>query len=340
MLIKIINNIKIADKMHSFLILVFPTLLFSQIDYNKDFSKGRITWYSQSNYVACDIPQSEWPQYTAALSEKHFQNGIACGATARLRNGSNEIEVMIVDLCPVQGNEQWCSGDMTHFDLGNTSTFSQLEKVEKGVAEVEFKWIPTPVGDKPVKLRLKDGVNKYWVALQVLNHRYPISKLEVKNPLTGQWETGKKPKNMWNYWVFSYTGDGLTVPYYIRITDQFGQVIEETGNTLQEKAIWEGTNQFPVWGGTAVVDGKDTNKSKLSGGLGIIVSVNGNRIKSSYDGIRGMIIVDLKGRTVFNSLSGRQIGNTVLSGLKPGGYYAKFNLRDGSNRMVKLVKPE
>lgn len=233
--------------------LLIPFILFAytsgiaEVNYDAGVEHGRITFYAQSNFVACDIPQSEWPQYTTALSEKHFQGGLACGATVRLMNKGKEIQAMVVDLCPVKGNEQWCSGDMTHFDLGGSDAFAQLEPPATGVRELDFQWIPTPVGDTPVKLRLKDGINAYWVAIEVINHRYPVAKLEIKDPQSGAWVAGDRTKpGMYNYWQFTFTGNGLQAPFQIRITDQYGQVIEETGPVVQEKYMWTGQNQFPL----------------------------------------------------------------------------------------------
>lgn len=229
------------------LIFCLPALLFADINFDAGVENGRITYYAQSNFVACDIPMSEWPQYTTALSEKHFQGGLACGATVRLMNAGKEIRAMVVDLCPVVGNEEWCSGDMTHFDLGNATTFAQLEPPVTGVKQITFEWIPTPVGDTPVKLRLKDGINNWWIAIEVINHRYPIAKLEIKDPQSGAWRAGDRTKpGMYNYWQFDFTGNGLTPPFQIRITDQYGQVIEETGTVVQEKYMWTGTHQFPL----------------------------------------------------------------------------------------------
>jgi len=162
-------------------------------------------------------------------------------------NQGKEIQAMVVDLCPVQGNEQWCSGDMTHFDLGGSTAFAQLEPPVTGVKEITFQWLPTPVGNTPVKLRLKDGVNAYWVAIEVINHRYPVAKLEIKDPQSGAWIAGNRTRpGMYNYWQFDFTGNGLKAPFQIRITDQYGQVIEETGPIVQEKYMWTGINQFPL----------------------------------------------------------------------------------------------
>lgn len=45
------------------------------------------------------------------------------------------------DYCPVQGNEQWCSGDMVHFDLRD-STFSQIAQSSWGVIEMNYRKVP------------------------------------------------------------------------------------------------------------------------------------------------------------------------------------------------------
>jgi len=241
-----------------FLSILITAVTIAEINYDAGVEHGRITWYAQSNVVACDIPMSEWPTYTAALSEAHFQRGLACGATARLIKNGKEIQVMIVDLCPKDENPQWCSGDMTHFDLGGTNAFSQLESVETGVTELDFEWLPTPVGNSPVKLRFKDQVNEYWVAIQVLNHRYPVAKLEINDPQSGSWLTGDRTEEgMWNYWQFNFS-QALQTPFQIRITDQYGQVIEETASTIQGDYMWTGQNQFPLLqrhGGTTDIQG-------------------------------------------------------------------------------------
>jgi hypothetical protein len=229
------------------LLVCIASISFAEINYDAGVQSGRITYYDQSPTVACDIPTSEWPQYTSALYESGFSGGLACGATARLMNNGKEIQVMIVDLCPVKGNEQWCSGDKPHFDLGGANTFTQLEPPVTGVKDITFEWIPTPVGNTPVKLRYKDGINAWWVAIQVLNHRYPVAKLEIQDPATSQWRTGNNTlEGMWNYWQFDFTGNGLKPPFKIRITDQYGQVIEESATLVQEKYQWNGEHQFPL----------------------------------------------------------------------------------------------
>jgi hypothetical protein len=296
------------------------SLAFAQIDYKAGFVKGRITFYSQSPTVACDIPQSEWPQYTTALSEKHFQNGLACGTTAIIKNGAKQIQVMVVDLCPVKGNEQWCSGDLPHFDLGGSTAFSQLENPSVGVKEVQIEFVPTPVGDKPIKLRNKDGINAYWYAVQVLNHRYPIAKVELQDPKTGTWMTGQKKPDMWNYWVFTFTGEGLTTPFQLRITDQFGQKIEETGNSLQEKYMWTGTHQFPV-------DSAFTATLQPNRAVGIAVSgapfITANNLHYAAPLPAEVAVIDIAGRQVCAITEVSQTGIIKLPAAPGSVYYVR-----------------
>jgi expansin (peptidoglycan-binding protein) len=274
--------------------------------------------------VACDIPQSEWPKYTAALSEKHFQSGLACGATARIQNGTKEIEVMIVDLCPVEGNEQWCSGDLPHFDLGGSGAFGQLENVNTGVKEVQVEWVATPVGDLPVKLRLKDGVNKWWVAVQVLNHRYPVAKIEIKDPQSGAWITGAQKADLWNYRVFTFTGNGLSTPYQLRITDQFGQAIEETGTTLQENAVWSGTHQFPVYKSAVLPPpyGPDRAHGATVSGRVFIAE---NLLHCALAPPVAVAVVDMRGKRVGRMNVASQAGAFRLPALPTAVYYVKVS---------------
>jgi hypothetical protein len=327
-----------GDDMHLLipLILCLAGALIAEIDYDAGVQKGRITYYAQSNIVACDIPQSEWPQFTTALSEKHFQGGLACGATVRLMNAGKEIKAMVVDLCPVVGNEEWCSGDMTHFDLGNATTFSELEPPVTGVKEITFEWLPTPVGDSPVKLRFKDGINAYWIAIEVINHRYPVAKLEIKDPQSGTWKTGDRTKpGMYNYWQFDFTGNGLVAPFQVRITDQYGQVIEETGTVVQEKYMWAGTHQFPLLPRHGGSNLRTPATTRMAGKA--VLSIEGNRLLYSFSiPARGRIF-DPAGRMVAEITLPAGRASLPLPALRPGIYLVMVDA-EGSTAKVLWAK--
>ncbi|MBN1130974.1 MAG: hypothetical protein JXA71_18440 [Chitinispirillaceae bacterium] len=302
------------------------------IDYDAGVENGRITYYSQSPTVACDIPQSEWPQYTTALSEKHFQGGLACGATVRLMNQGKEIQAMVVDLCPVVGNEEWCSGDMTHFDLGGSNAFAQLEPVVTGVKQITFQWLPTPVGDSPIKLRLKDGINAWWIAIQVINHRYPVAKLEIKDPQTGAWITGNRTRpGMWNYWQFDFTGNGLTAPFQIRITDQYGQVIEETGTVVQEKHMWTGTKQFPLLPRHSAIKNA---ASSLSPTGPSIARISHNRLYFPVTSAARVCVFDPVGRSIAAMTLPAHAASLALPDLPAGVYIVTVTAGTGAQKVL------
>ncbi|MFC1584644.1 expansin EXLX1 family cellulose-binding protein [Fibrobacterota bacterium] len=313
-------------------IFLIAAACLAAIDYDAGEGPGRITYYEQSPTVACDIPQSEWPAHTAALDEAHFQGGLACGASALLANEGNEIQVMVVDLCPVQGNEQWCSGDMTHFDLGGTSTFSLLEPVVTGVKELEFQWVPTPVGDTPVKLRFKDGINQWWVAIQVINHRYPVANLEIQDPQSGAWLAGNRTNpGMWNYWQFDFS-NGLQPPFQIRITDQYGQTIEETGTVVQENYLCEGQNQFPLLarhGGDVPVSPPPVKPTSR-------VYINGNRL---YGKIVAPVKIEIRnpsGKLIASPAPSMGQGYIELPRLPAGIYHVRVSASGFSRTLLWL----
>jgi len=240
----------------SFAFLGMACSSFALIDLDQGpQTTGRATYYSATTTVACDIPTSAWPTYVAALSEAQFQSGLACGASAHIKwtpagtSTVKEINVMIVDLCPKADNAQWCSGDSTHFDLMSAATFSVLDNSVLGVLHgLTFDWQPAPVtGNLQFRVKTSSGY-PYYAPIQVYNSRYPISKVEVQNSGSTTWVTGDRTQTgMWNWFVFNWTGNGLTMPYKVRVTDQYGDTVVQTiSSGSASGATIAGTQQFAL----------------------------------------------------------------------------------------------
>ena len=310
-----------------------PTAFAQTLNLDAGPQAGRATRYDATTTVACAIPSSLWPAHVAALSEPQFQAGLACGATAHLtytKGGTvKEMDVMIVDLCPTAQNAQWCSGDTTHFDLMDPA-FSTFDLVSVGVLHtMQFQWTPTPVTG-PVKLRWKDGINAWWVAVQVLNHRYPIKSVEIKDPVSGNWLMGDRTlTGNPNWFKFAFTGNGLTPsvsnPAQIRITDQYNHQILESATQLTASQQWDGVNQFPLRpqdGATPTHLGK----SKVEG----LSLLDGMVYVSASQAPVRIEVFDHQGHTLLNHTMA-QAGSWVIPRLEPGVHVLRISKDDNGN---------
>jgi expansin (peptidoglycan-binding protein) len=90
----------------------------------------------------------------------------------------------------------------------------------------------------PISYHFKDGANAYWTAIQIRNGRYPIAKVEAMKG--GAYV--EVPRLDYNYFV---QADGLgNGPYQLRVTDQRGHVVEDTGIALGDNVTRTGASQF------------------------------------------------------------------------------------------------
>lgn len=114
-------------------------------------------------------------------------------------------------------------------------------KLSKKDAKKKVTWrvIALPTED-PVSFRFKPTSSQYWAEVQVRNHRYPISKLEVL--VNGSYmELTRK-----NYNYFAAPNGMGTGPFTFKITDIYGDVIIEKNIPLKTSAVVNGTGNFPL----------------------------------------------------------------------------------------------
>lgn len=133
------------------------------------------------------------PGYTtiAAPNEAFWDNSAKCGTCYEIDGPLGTVKVMVTDVCPVSGNAQWCSGDITHFDLSQ-GAFQAIAPLSMGITQTIWRYdvliyqlylldsLNRPVTCEitgPVKLKFKDGSNLYWFAILIFNHR---GKLIIK----------------------------------------------------------------------------------------------------------------------------------------------------------------
>ncbi len=198
------------------------------IDYSAIHS-GQAFFYQADAEGNCGFDVSN-DLMVVAINGVDYDNAAACGAYMRVSGPNGSVVVAVVDRCPE------CKA--SDIDLSEHA-FSQIADASEGVVQVNWQYCQSPVGG-PLRYQLKTGSNTTWTAVQILNHRHPIDRVELKR-LKGTWR--KLVRQPYNYWVYE-TGLGAG-PWAIRVTDVFGQVVEEPSVQLLAGAVVGGSVQFP-----------------------------------------------------------------------------------------------
>ena len=194
-----------------------------------DFRDGVITYYDADGTGHCSFdPSSDLD--VAALTEAGSLYGDAtwCGACAEVQGPLGTVVVRIVDSCPD------CSHN--HLDL-SPSAFARIANLVDGRVAVRWRFVSCPVQGN-LAYRIKEGSSQWWTAIQVRNHRLPVTKLEWWKD--GSWVAA--PRMDYNYFVEAQgMGNG---PLRLRVTASSGQSLEDTLPRIEASAIFMGAGQF------------------------------------------------------------------------------------------------
>ncbi|CAM4082060.1 MULTISPECIES: expansin EXLX1 family cellulose-binding protein [Flavobacterium] len=202
----------------------------------KNTFNGSATFYTSNGMGNCS---EEYPtsQLYAAMNNSQYNNSNACGSYIEVtRKGTNKkVIVKVLDQCTEcpYGN----------VDLSKTA-FLKLGTESEGIIPITWKFVKQPNNNK-IAVRIKTGSSRYYFSLQILNHRYMVQKVEVKNHL-GVYVT--IPRQSYNYFLDSngvFDGNGPDGPYDVRITDVNGSVVNTRINLTINTKITT-TVQFPV----------------------------------------------------------------------------------------------
>ncbi len=167
----------------------------------------------------------------AAINSPQYKGGAACGACLEVRGPLGAVVVQVVDRCP-----ECRRGDL---DLSEAA-FSQIADPAQGRVEISWDEIPCPIED-PIRYYFKPGSSQWWVAVQVRNHRNRVARFEV---LGNDGRYRELPRVDYNYFVAS-TGLGPG-PLTFRISDIFGNSIEDGSIVLQPGQLVVSQGQFPL----------------------------------------------------------------------------------------------
>lgn len=190
---------------------------------------GEGTYYDADGTGACLFDDGSSPLLVAALNAPDWAGSAWCGACARVDGPDGSVTVRIVDLCP-----ECESGDLDF----SPEAFAELAPLEHGRIPIEWSLVACDVSG-PIRYRYKDGTNPWWTAVQVLNHRLPIAKLEWSADGS---EFQEVPREDYNYFV---AADGFgDDPVKVRVTAVDGQVLEDELPAPEEYLEVPGAAQF------------------------------------------------------------------------------------------------
>jgi expansin len=197
---------------------------------------GEGTFYTPTALGNCS---EEYPvnQLYAAMNKPQYNNSNACGSYIEVtrRGTAKKVIVKVLDQCPECPNG--------NVDLSKTA-FLKLGTAVEGRIPISWKFIADPTNTK-IAVRIKEGSSRYYIAMQIRNHKYMVSKLEVKNK-SGIYEV--LPRQSYNYFLDNngiFNGQGPDGPYNLRITDVNANVVT-TAVPLNVGVIAQTIVQFPI----------------------------------------------------------------------------------------------
>jgi expansin len=170
---------------------------------------GVATFYDADGSGACSYDPSS-DTMTAAMNEKDYEESAACGAYVAVRTADGRtVTVRITNECPAP-----CR--VGQLDL-SPQAFAELAPLKTGQIPITWTLIsPGAVDDMSV--RYKTGSSRWWCGIQVIGHRNPVARLEVRTG--GTWT--RLPRASYNYFL-SENGSGCGAA--IRVTDIYGERI-------------------------------------------------------------------------------------------------------------------
>ncbi len=165
----------------------------------------------------------------------------SCGKCVEV-NGKT---LLVVDQCPAGSNQAQCSTN--HLDLSPTAYQAVQGSLNPGSVSnspgLTVKYVPCPVSGN-IQYSFTSSTQKYYMAMVILNAKYGIQSVEYRAPGACAW-TAMGARSDANA---NFTINGATVPNPIdlRVTDEWGQVLEDDNVHWTAGQTVTGGVQFPA----------------------------------------------------------------------------------------------
>lgn len=149
---------------------------------------GEATYYQATGKGNCSFDASD-DLMVVAINTKDYATAALCGTHIAVNGPDGTVIVRVVDRCP--GCKQ---GGL---DLSRQA-FERISTLDKGRVPVTWKVVEGPVSG-PVAYHYMDGTTRYWAAIQVRNHRWPVGSLEIMPKGATEWRPVER--RAYNYFV-------------------------------------------------------------------------------------------------------------------------------------------
>lgn len=192
---------------------------------------GEGTFYGATGAGNCSFDPSPQDLMVAAMNQSDYAGAAACGEFVAVTGPKGSVTVRIVDRCP-----ECASGDI---DL-SAEAFARIAEPAAGRVPITWQVVAGDV-QGPVRYRFKEGSTRFWTAIQVRNHRLPISALAIRPAGAADWI--EVPRAEYNYFVHpsEIAPGGLQV----RVTAMGGAVLIDSLPEPAGGLETAGQAQFP-----------------------------------------------------------------------------------------------
>jgi expansin (peptidoglycan-binding protein) len=192
---------------------------------------GDGTFYGATGEGACSFDASPGNLMVAAMNHTDYAGSAACGGYIRATGPKGTVTVRITDECP-----ECKPGDVDF----SAEAFALIADPVAGRVPISWQLVAGDV-QGPVQYRYKEGSTRWWTAIQVRNHRLPVTKLEILPSGASAWIDVARTD--YNYFVYpTAINPG---PLQVRVTALGGSVLQDTLPEPQGGLVVSGAAQFP-----------------------------------------------------------------------------------------------
>lgn len=296
--------------------LIFASFAAADVDNGSVIHKGEATFYGENGLGHCGFT-TEQPQYHGAMNHIDYDSAAACGTWVHLYGPRGDVIAFIDDECP-----ECKEGDI---DLG-PNTFEVIADRNLGRVPITWHYVSAPT-DGPLQYFWKDGTSQHHLEIQVRNHRYGITKLEMQTQ-TSEWiELTREPYNFFR----KFEGINREIgPYNIRVTDINGKVLVDSLIPLVPEATISGKANFPVISSSVKPEKLQKRNNNQEPGLQICI---GNSMHSnSFNNL--VHVYSINGKYLYTSAGNSMKSKAQTPQSRPGIVILE-SIRSPENKLEK-----